>query len=130
MYTIVLEESLGLHAFGPFLDQDDAMKWFLPKQAFLASTQAAGMILTAPFELPDMGLEEPSTFYHQGQSFDAQAEGFICVLVVSETSSFGIGPFDSRAEAASWYLDNCTRVGGAQGMILPLTRPVMAEVGV
>lgn len=127
MYVMAWESVSGIHAYGPFSDSDEGLAWFHARLAFIDPTQhrVVGYMLTAPFEQPDYGIASSSvgSCYHQGRDADARSAGFIATVVVSESVSFGVGPFASRADAEGWFLSQRMRLDGAQGLILPLLPP-------
>lgn len=128
MYAVTWEHPGGeIYSYGPFLGADEARVWTHKRLAFVdpAKQRVVGYILTAPFEQPDYGSEMRAvgSCYHAGRDADDRAAGFVCVLVVSPTLSFGVGPFPERDAAWRWFLGQRARLDGAQGLILPFLSP-------
>lgn len=127
MYVLAWDDPTGLYAYGPFENKDEAFAWYRESiSVFVKPEQhrVIGYSMVAPFEQPDHGMvAEVGSCYHQGREFDDRVEEFIATVVVSETVSFGVGPFAAREAAERWFLAQRMRLNGAQGLILPLVPP-------
>jgi hypothetical protein len=129
VYIIVWDSPAGLHASGPFEDREAGLGWWHGMSSLMdpAQHRAVGCML---FEPVDMGADPassvlPGPLHHQNTDADDRANGgFVVLIVVSETVSFGAGLFPTRDSAERWFRVQKGQLAGAPGLVLPLLSPV------